>query len=322
MTVPVTTVILDGVVPPVASLVHFDKNMGHVGRDFMAACGADTFCASAFAGSDPFTRVDELFEAMGDDPKKTCLGKIPGGSSITPTMVASMLGTLVQESLLRTFIPPIVNRMLRCKERDVVALTNLIKYIMTMPPILPQFPSSPLLFLHVTFSDLFGPGAPATPGEVQEWYDESHFVTSSPGSTVDFRKMWEEWPKYEHDRELYGRWPVEFARKVPILMLNGDLDPNTPFAWAAWAARSLAGTKAVLVPFHEAPHGVVVYGDVPGTKVPCGMTIMGTFINSKDHVADTSCIKKSAPIDWKGVDEVTMAKSFEVFGTRDMWELL
>jgi len=104
-------------------------------------------------------------------------------------------------------------------------------------------------------------------------------------------------------------------------MLHGDSDPNTPYFWAAVAAKHYAGTKTRLVELHFAPHGTLVWSPVVGTKVPCGLSVFASFINSVGSAVDTTCVSKLEPPDWEGVSPAMQEMSTALFGTTNMWEL-
>lgn len=118
-TAQVRTVALDGVVEMDQGLFsHFDVNMHIVGRDLMSACGADAFCAGAFGGEDPYSRLSDLFTAIRADPASTCFSKLADPWRKQSELLPLIFGQFVQVSLLRQFIPAIVHRLLRSGRRE------------------------------------------------------------------------------------------------------------------------------------------------------------------------------------------------------------
>ena len=95
--------------------------------------------------------------------------------------------------------------------------------------------------------------------------------------------------------DLCVRWPDRRAPvqrtggpfpDVPVLVLSGDLDANTPTEEGRQAARQFRGARVV-----EIPNA----GHVPERESRCPATILTTFIRQL-RVGDTSCLADIPPV--------------------------
>ena len=100
------------------------------------------------------------------------------------------------------------------------------------------------------------------------------------GTTVieSLVRVCEEWPR--------GRLPAAYNSPVrsdaPVLILSGELDPQTPPLWGAEVARHL-------------PNGlhIVMRGVAHGPFPDCGVEMMSQFISKGSTKGlDTSCVKE------------------------------
>ena len=84
------------------------------------------------------------------------------------------------------------------------------------------------------------------------------------------------------------RWPDRHApvADVPVLVLSGDLDANTPTEEGRQAARQFRDARVIDVPN---------VGHVPEMNSPCPAAILSDFIR-RLRVGDTSCLADIPPI--------------------------
>ena len=73
---------------------------------------------------------------------------------------------------------------------------------------------------------------------------------------------------------------------VPVLVLSGDLDPNTPTEEGHLAAGQYRNSRVIEVPN---------VGHVPESVSPCAAAILMDFISTL-QVGDTSCLADIPPI--------------------------
>jgi len=144
--------------------------------------------------------------------------------------------------------------------------------------------------------------------------DNSAFATGGP---PQLRMAWEMWNKYTPDI-YYNLFASNF--KNPLLILNGDFDPQTPLIWADSAAIHFTAKNQglVIVPF--SPHGTVFQSPIANSTATCGMQLMTSFINSFPHQPNTNCINDVAPPDWQGIYPTTQQASMTYFGSNNLWD--
>lgn len=295
-----TGVIIDGVVPGNRKLVGPDNvNDNQSGWDgafkrLLDACGADTFCASKL-GNDPFGKVPQALGAC------TSVG--------SASAVKAQFSRLLTPWQERELIPAIVYRRLRCSAADQAALQNVSTAVAAMKTGTPPYWSE-VLFRNVVFSDLWGEPSPS--GQQLLALDAASFV---PQGWSNVRSTWSWWPRYKDP--LSGSLP---STSVPMLMLNGTLDPRTGIDVAKTVA--LAYTKPTQR-FYDVPwatHGVVTVSALSPSDddpaKPCGQDMLFSFMDHPEQGADTTCIAKIPAPTFKG--DAALAQTY--LGTTDIWE--
>ena len=122
----------------------------------------------------------------------------------------------------------------------------------------------------------------------------------------------EEWPIYESD-EFFHKWASE---DVPILMLNGTLDLQTPLEIAMNARENLSGPHQYFIEVPYANHGVVSSSPVKTLFAhDCGMQIMLDYMKDPTIEPDTSCLADLKPVDFHGNPLIALY----VMGTLNIW---
>jgi hypothetical protein len=122
------------------------------------------------------------------------------------------------------------------------------------------------------------------------------------------------WNRYTPD-QYEGQYP-NYAN--PLLMLNGDLDPQTPLHWADLASVHFQqdSFRYVVVPF--SPHGTL-FQAILADGSTCGLHMLVSFLESNGQDVDTSCINKVLPPDFGGFTNFTQSISQQYFGTPNLW---
>lgn len=133
------------------------------------------------------------------------------------------------------------------------------------------------------------------------------FADASPELQVSFARQF--WPLYTPHSETYMR----FARPtVPVIVMVGTLDPNTPHGNGIWLANGL-GDNATLITVPFAAHGTFS----PGAD--CPNSIISRFLLSLGKKPDTTCLSQIPPPDFGGAQNSTIRLSNEFFGTENLW---
>jgi hypothetical protein len=97
----------------------------------------------------------------------------------------------------------------------------------------------------------------------------------------------------EADCELYGLAVPKFAippgvkTDLPVLVMNGSLDPSTPEEWGKAAFETLTNARILTVPM--AGHGTT-------GESKCAQDIAHTFFLYPDAELDTSCVEAFRPV--------------------------
>ena len=130
--------------------------------------------------------------------------------------------------------------------------------------------------------------------------------------------------------DLYNKYADP---QIPILLVNGDLDPQTVIAWARDAATNLnankQGVNRYYVEFRNVPHVVLFRSaitnytdyspDYEHDFQTCGMYITKSFIDDPYSAPDTTCLNWMLPLDWSVSTNITQAISEKTFYTRNAW---
>ncbi len=298
-------IVIDSICPPgTCRLDRQDKLADDVVADLFSLCKEDPFCRSK----------------MGDNPLETATGALNSfknggcselsGKRIIPGHIQQLAYTLGTRWHLRPLIPAVFYRLGRCEEGDVAAIYSLMLTLMQTdiynPPVYyTRF--SHVLNRSIVYAELMGDELPDVAS--LEVIDAS--LLASSHNSVRVATLMEMWPVYDRD-EFFGKWP---ATDLPVLMLNGTLDVQTPLSIAEEAKSRLSGENQKFIEIPFGAHGVI--GQSPVSKkgdLPCGMRIVLDYIKTGEVV--TSCLDNLLAVDFHGFPE-----HFEpVLGTDDMWE--
>jgi hypothetical protein len=165
------------------------------------------------------------------------------------------------------------------------------------------------LFNHVALSELWPESAPPYDDFVAEVVGLRVSIDLSPRVAI----LQDDWPRYPDD-EYVGRWA---ETGTPLLMMNGDLDPQTPIWVGGRAADHFTGENQHFYTIPLAAHCVVGQSPVEteGGQA-CGMQIMLSFLADPAAEPDTACLGDLSPVDFAGVPEYVEY----LFGASDLWE--
>src|SRR5262249_5347874 len=144
-----------------------------------------------------------------------------GLAFLTRPLLRQVLAASLEEFDLRAVIPALLYRVNRCGPGDVAAIGNLVGLLSQPAAPSPEDTlSSPVLGLNISLSEVAGPEPPPL-AEVQAIEDGAYFAT---GLSTELRSLYDAWPRYPLDVYAGAYAPTQ----LPLLMLNGTLDPTTP----------------------------------------------------------------------------------------------
>jgi len=107
--------------------------------------------------------------------------------------------------------------------------------------------------------------------------------------------------------------PDEYAYRypnvsVPLLILQGTLDPQTGFWNAMHGVGRYSGAQQHLVVLPHTAHGTSFPGRSPTTdpgEPSCGMMIFASFVSRRGASLDDSCLSRLRPPDYSGVSAIS-----------------
>lgn len=277
-----------------------------VGKKYLSACAADAVCASKL-GLDPVAKVRD---AIARANARTC----PGLRKLDGEALRQIYGWLIASFDLRVLIPSTTYRILRCDADDVLALQRFETAILTNvgpsgfgPSGTPTL-SSEVLGYNIAFSEL-EEDPPVSRADLAALLRDAVFTTPDPG----IRALYDAWPKYQRNAWV-GAYP---AAGVPLLLMNGTLDPQTPQEFAETIAPHYTAEHQTFVLLPRAAHGVVRQSPIATTDATptCGMSLWRAFLASPTTAMDASCRASILPLDFGG--STAVADFF--FGRPTLW---
>ncbi|NUO48324.1 MAG: alpha/beta fold hydrolase, partial [Polyangiaceae bacterium] len=302
-----TAVVLDSIAPPGEDFVNYDADFDAVAHDLLDLCAADTLCSSKL-GVDPRASLGDLYTAL-EAGHCSALAQTWGLDESTLPVV---LAYLLMSYETRTYLPPLVYRLSRCDAADVTAIDKLLTVLFgSSTTSYYETLSSDALFYNVALSELW-PNAASHP-TIEEIAAQEAGLFVSTGLTPRVAAVQDVWPAYADDAYV-DAWA---ETSTPLLMMNGDLDPQTPIWVGSEAADHLDGEGQEFVTVPRSAHCVLVQTPPPSDgDTPCGMKMFLEFIADPTAALDTSCLA-SIPIEtFTGLP----ANNVYLVGTADIWE--
>ncbi len=292
-------VILDSVATPGAQFfTDFGLQYDPVLERLASLCAADATCR----------------EKMGDDPfgaARAILARIEAGGCLDdvapPGVVRSLLAQVLQIGGFDGLVFPLLYRLDRCDDADRDALDAFFSLLLGGPEgaSLGPGPDSEALRENIGFSELWS----ASP--TRDEYDAlcAEALICTPG---DFERF-EIWPRYTPPADIH-ELP---STAVPVLALNGDLDPQTPIEKAERVEAMLRGPTQTFVRVPFSTHFVMGNSPVktPGAP-PCGFQLVTNFVGAPDAPPDLGCLDDVVPPPFDFPAEVAE----RLFDTPDVWE--
>ncbi len=295
-------VILEGIVPPGFRFTSYDQTFNAAGQQLAKACAADAFCSGKM-GADPWARIGATLAKLDG-------GHCPALSEKAPARVLLRLaaGNAVWDPRLRPLVLALSYRAERCNEADVKALKFLFDKLFFKAPPPDLIVNSPVLASVIGISELWPNPGPTVP-ELQAIADAA-YVSRDLGPY--FGAAAPHFPRYEDP--LIGKYPTT---SVPMLMMNGTLDPATPLENVIPFAEHFKAPNQELVVFPGATHAVL--GSSPtkdAVAKSCGALVVTSFLADPKKPVDKSCIANMRPVDFT----IPTDASKEFLGVADAWE--
>lgn len=276
-------VILDSTCAPPDCAFPAPIDLAHdqAGKRLLQFCANDPFCSSKLP--DPAGSLAALLSALDTGH----CGSQPGARDATRTL----LGFMLYDVTLRALIPAVIHRMTLCRPEDVTALASLGEVIagIEADPL-----NSQVLQRHIVYSELW-----REPSEVEQTSLVQALVIG--GMTQNLSPAYGAWPRYEP-----GPAPAPvLPASLPLLMLQGDLDPLTPPLFATTMRARLSGPLQNYIEVPRATHGVINTSLLASrSDTTCGALLIGNFLRDAHAAIDTTCTTDARAIDFAGTPQI------------------
>ncbi len=294
-------VVIEGIVPPDESLVFQDEYDDRIARRILEMCSQDEFCASKLP-----------------DPEGTLLGlyaKLDGGHcselGIDTAGVKSFIRGMDYYFPTNQFMPAFIYRMDRCDDGDIGAIYNF--YMLMWGQEEDEHAFSNLVFFNEGWSELWEHTTFPDNGALVDYLEsveENGLVTMGMG--LERNEYYQMWPRYVDPND--DTWAES---DVPMLMLQGQIDPSTPHDFAQAVGQHFDGLNQHWASFPFATHNVASGSPVDAdiTAMHCGQQLFVDFLRDPAGELDMSCIDDTLPLDFQGESWAPI-----LLGTADYWE--
>ncbi|OWZ07466.1 hypothetical protein PHMEG_00020138 [Phytophthora megakarya] len=332
----VTGYILDSVIATSGSVDEFyyyskwDSNFGEVGDAFLALCEDDKSCKTRFQTSGLNSTLQNLIDDFDKNPTSTCAALVNKsvGFDNTPSLgLRRALGLALMHPDLRTLIPPVVYRLVRCSPNDVDVLTQFLTLVVKNDEAKFQDSAfqSALLYSLIIYSEMWESPLPSIP-ELKARYTNSKMSSAKPdyvpgplycAFSKEKSKSCDEFKVDNYDadgivykRDQYWNKTVTIPSQASVLVMNGKLDPQTPYKYAKAFFNSLKGVKKELVAFDYAPHLAIA--------LPCGVEVIASYVRNGGDLTrlDKSCVNNMPAFNLTSPDNYLG----NYFGTKDAYD--
>ncbi len=290
-------VVLDSVESETASFTDFGAQLQAQSAPFLAACAADTFCNGKLGGNPTAFVI-----ALGT---KLDMGHCPTSMGLTKAEYRLLFGqTLTLPAGLRDALPALLFRVDRCNAGDQAAILNLRDLLAPGPAAVPPTTSA-ALNVNVTLSEIYDANPPSFATLVSG--DTARLFSDNDGPF--YRALYDVWPRYDAS-PYHGAYPTS---AVPVLMLQGTLDPLTPQAEAEEVAAAVHGANQTLVLLQNGAHGSL-FNTPTGAGSDCAASLLGQFVTDPTKALDTSCKSQVLAPDFANDGNAFL------FGTATLWD--
>jgi pimeloyl-ACP methyl ester carboxylesterase len=294
----------------------WDADFGDVGDAFMALCPTIGECDDRFSSSDLATTLQNLLTQFDSDPDSTCAALVSTVNSDVNTdpvsyIVREALGSLLQSASLRTLIAPVVYRLNRCASEDIDVLTHFFTALNTYlaSPDEESVLESTLLYYLIVFSEMWETPEPSAAEMLARFTNASISNGGTYTEIPDYCAYSKESSPVcdELDVGNYSANGIIYARdeywnksaviptQASVLLMNGKLDPQTPYKYATALLGALDGDKKELITFDYATHGTLWTTPLDPNadySETCGMKLLLSYVSNDGDLAslDKSCV--------------------------------
>jgi len=282
-----------------------------VGGNFLTLCSERSGNCSNYLGDFPMDLAEVLMQQLD-------IGKLPCGEllNITSDVARTSFGNFIMIESQRVLMPPLMMRLNRC---DPTIDVPVLKYMLSIPtpPVTQNVTmiGNPIVNANIGTSELYTNFDP--PRSLEEQFTLDASLVVSANTQIQMGNAYSIWPRYPPD-QYQNQF---FNTTIPILLIEGELDPQTDHGWGVHASTHLSGPAQIFVSVPYAPHGTIFFSPATNSaNISCGIQIMTSFFLSNGLKPDKSCLTQLIPPDFDGVTPTTIALSELFFNLTNMWQ--
>ncbi|KNC82650.1 hypothetical protein SARC_05071 [Sphaeroforma arctica JP610] len=330
----VRSVTLDGIAPPDVYTIadKVDTSVNLVGSAFLNTCSQHPRCLAAL-GPLPAEQAAFLKDLVVS--KRSECARVFG---LSAEGLRVMLGKLVTDEYYRIVVPPLVQKLMRCSDRDQVELKRAFAWFdrsvgrlafwgVGAGPVDERVTTAnstlnynPITHTNLVVSEMYALEHPAPDAEVIAAMSDN--LLFSLDYSAGYSNSYESWIRYNRKRSPgYGRYPATKGIRPTMLLLSGTLDAFTGNTWARYAATHYKHNTSTtaFVSVANVASGVVPHSQTTGDHgLTCGMEMMASFFTQGSP--DLRCLRELQPVDFGCTTLASRRISEEMFGTVDWWD--
>lgn len=312
----------------------WDQDYGEVGNAYLDLCAKDSTCSKHFSSTDLPTTVKNLISTI-DTSSTSCATLISSASyeDYPSYLLRTLFASLLASATTRPFIPVLAYRIDRCNTDDLNVLYRFLDSWGTLSSSSQDdLYESNLLYYLIVFSELWETPEVSYDDMVKRFTDttmssESFYMVdtycafSKENSTtcaerdLDLSTFTASPIVYKKDK--YWNTAAKIPSQASVLLMNGKLDPQTPYKYATYLLDALDGDNKELITFDYATHGTLWTTPLE-TGSTCGMDILASYVKNGGDLSlmDKSCIAEANTISF----EIQSRYSAYFLGTTDQFD--
>lgn len=267
------------------SFTRWDAQHDAITQQLFQLCQQDSYCSQQFSG-------DALSNGLA------IIAQFRQGHCdvVSDEQLTDIFDFLIDSHDTMGMLPALVYRLGRCSEMDRQVLRTLSDVVELMEAEQHPYENSMGLFMNIALNELWDSQIDAS-----NYYliDEQRKEGFFDFSIEDFAYLRQYWHHYARD-QYFQQWA---STDVPMLMMNGNLDPRTLTSSASIVKQHLNGAQQYFIEIPLANHAVIVESpqlQVAGEdSLSCGMLMMQSFIQDPTSKPDTHCVNDVDPINFQ-----------------------
>eukprot|EP00486_Rosalina_sp_Unknown_P006920 CAMPEP_0201574230 /NCGR_PEP_ID=MMETSP0190_2-20130828/18585_1 /ASSEMBLY_ACC=CAM_ASM_000263 /TAXON_ID=37353 /ORGANISM="Rosalina sp." /LENGTH=603 /DNA_ID=CAMNT_0048002213 /DNA_START=22 /DNA_END=1833 /DNA_ORIENTATION=- len=332
----VRAVILDGVCAgDECKLQDQDEAYHDTAIKLFNRCGEDPFCNAQFVpeyGDTIIEAIEYIYGLFDDnDGHLPCnpLKEAPYNMTMsTESFQQAIFISLLEDEHKRMLIMPFLKRIARCNADDY----EVLRYALQDEDEYNNEYNNEyqnMLGFNIKLSELWYGDDPRIRPPVLE---KDYYL--SQGASNFYSLLWDQWVKYLPPMDLYNKYANP---QIPILLINGDLDPMTRVEWARDAALNFGantddGNHRYYVEFPNVVHNVFIKSPMTNYTdysieddeynrdyETCAFHVVKSFIDDPYSTPDTQCLEWLIPLDWRMSTKISKEISEDGFGITNAW---